>query len=79
MRKLRFRRTGEGGCPHVASGGVGFLNERGARAHMNSASYLGVVLSSKLVRKFSENGLPGNAVGTKTNEFNCYHSSHFQR
>jgi len=28
---------------------------------------------------FAEYGLSGNAVGTNTNEFNCYHSSHFHR
>ena len=27
--------------------------------------------------EFPEMALPGNAIGAKTNEFNCYHSSHF--
>jgi hypothetical protein len=46
---------------------------------LNSASQLQVVKSSKSGEKFPETSLPGNAVGPKTNEFNCYHSSHFQR
>jgi hypothetical protein len=58
------------------------LHERDARACIEFCIRVGRRAEARVQnrdKEIPENGLLGNPFGTKTNEFNCYHSSHFQR